>query len=607
MDKNIEKMKLSIQYLRRTLRLLCKAGKIFTIPILLLGLLSSITPSVTVLIMQEIVNTLQISRSSLKYLFELLAIYIAIDITESLLSLLSDYCERRLQMNGTLVVNMTILEKLKHFSLKDFEDSETYDKLQRAMNVNFTRIYGFFKSFILLFQSLTNIILFSLILMAWKWWLIPLVLILPLINTIISTYFGKKQFLITKERSGAERKAWYYQYLLTKDTAFKEIKLFDLGEYLRGRYKKLQGNFIAQDTGILNQKSLANILLIVIEEVINSFVLVFIVVNAFSGKILLGSLTTYIRSISGVKGNAQAFLTYIGAIYENLLYIGQYFEFIDWECAKEELEIGIGDHSNCNCVISSIEIRDLSYKYKSQNNYALHRINLKIERNSMVAFIGKNGSGKSTLVKILSTLYQDFDGKILINEHNLHDLNLETVRKRIGILFQDFIRYELTARENIAFGSLPKLDQTSKIESIIRDVGLDNRIFDIDQQLGVWFDNGMQLSGGEWLKIALGRAFIRDADIYLLDEPNAALDSISERIILQSFKKLVKGKIGIIVSHRIASIKDIVDKIVVFNNGSVEAIGTHSELLAVSPTYREMFYTETAFEESINLPRTDHE
>ena len=596
--QNVQKVRTSIQYLGRILKLLNKAGKTLILPTLLFGLLSSITPSISVLIMQEMVNTLQVSHNDLRYLFKLLILYIAIDVVQSLMSLLSGYCERRLQMNGTLVVNMTILEKVKDFSLKDFENSETYDTLQRAMNVGFIRIFGFFKSFILLFQSLINIILFSLILMAWKWWLVPVILIMPIINTKINTYFGKRQFLVVKERAGAERKAWYFQYLLTKDTAFKEIKLFELGAHLRDRYKSLQKTFIAQDIKLLNQKSLVSVLLIVLEEVMNSFLLVFIILKAFQGEILLGSLTTYIRSISSVKSNAQSFLAQINAIYENVLYIGQYFEFIDRDVEEETAAIKSGDNPDRTCVIPSIEIRNLSHRYRPQSEYALHHINLKIENDSLVAFIGMNGSGKTTLVKILSTLYKDYEGEIFFGGRELSELCVEEVRKKIEILFQDFIRYELTARENVAFGSLAKLNNSSDIKSVIRDVGMDKRIQNLDMQLGVWFDEGMQLSGGEWLKIALGRAFIRNAELYLLDEPNAALDPISERIILKSFKKLSKGKIGIIVSHRIASIKDIVDRMIVFNHGTIEAIGNHNELLEISPTYREMFYTEITEEES---------
>ena len=562
--ENLQKAQLSLHYFRRVLKLLNSAGRVYIFPIVLLGLVSSIIPSASVRVMQEIVNSLQLSTEELGHLLKLLLAYIALDVIQSIFFVISGYFERRLQMNGSLVVQMSILEKVKEFSLKDFEDSEIYNLLQRAMKVNFARIWGFFRSFLILAQSMINIVLFSLILFSWKWWLVPLILIVPIINT----------------------------------TAFKEIKLFDLGDHLREKFRELHLGFISQDKKLLDQRTAANSLLIVLEEVISIFILGFVILQAFARKILLGDLTTYLRSISSVKSYAQSFLSQITAIYENVLYIGQYFELLDRECISEAPAVGAAPPQESSCLIPSIEIRDLSYRYKSQPNYALRHIDLRIEGGSLVAFIGVNGSGKSTLVKILSSLYQDYGGGIYFGDRELSSLQRDEVRKKIGILFQDFVRYELSARENVAFGSLSKMDDSAEIQTILQDVGLKNRINDLDMQLGVWFDEGVQLSGGEWLKVALGRAFIRDAELYLLDEPNAALDSISERVILRSFQKLVKGKIGIIVSHRIASIKDIVDRIVVFHNGMIDAVGTHEELLKRSAVYREMFYNESAEDEA---------
>ena len=335
----------------------------------------------------------------------------------------------------------------------------------------------------------------------------------------------------------------------------------------------------------------------ILEEVINSLILVYVVLKAFVGEILLGDLTTYTKSMSSVKSAAQNFLAQLNSIYDNMLYISQYFEFMDKQVASPILSIEAKSKETIQkneCIIPYIEIKNLCYRYRGQNHDVLHNLNLKIEKNNLVAFIGVNGSGKTTLVKILSTLYQDYHGEIFFGNHELKTLDPDILRPKIGILFQDYVRYELSARENIAFGNLSKIDDTSGIKSIVSDVGLDKRLKDIDMQLGFWFDDGVQLSGGEWLKIALARAFIRDADLYLLDEPNAALDAISEKKILQSFKNLTTGKIGIIISHRISSIKDIVDKIVVFRDGQIEAVGSHTELLQLSPTYKELYLDETA-------------
>ena len=483
---NFQKAVMSLKYLPRVLKLLNSAGKIYIFPIIFLSLISSVIPSASVRIMQQLVNSLQLSAENLGHLLTLLLAYILLDVVQTVFSMISGYCEQRFQMNGNLAVHMSILEKVKEFSLKDFEDSDTYDLLQRAMKVDFNRIFGFFKSFLLLAQSLINILLFSSILFTWKWWLVPLILVVPIINAWVNTSFGKKQFLIIRDRSAGERKAWYLQYLLTRDTAFKEIKLFDLGDHLREKFKELNLGFIAQDKKLLNQRTAAHGVLTALEEGVNVLILCYIILQAFARQILLGDLTTYLRSLSSVKSYARNLLSQITSIYENVLYIGQYFELLDKECASEIPAVRAAPVGETGCLIPSIDIRNLSYRYKSQSGYALRHINLRIDGGSLVAFIGANGSGKSTMVKILSTLYQDYEGEVYFGGRELSVLRPEEVRKKIGTLFQDFVCYELTARENIAFGNLPKMEGSAEIQTILQDVGLSKKIDDLDMQLGVW-------------------------------------------------------------------------------------------------------------------------
>jgi len=264
-----------------------------------------------------------------------------------------------------------------------------------------------------------------------------------------------------------------------------------------------------------------------------------------------------------------------------------YFDFIDMKTETDQK----ADIKPLN-TIPSIQIKNLSYYYKGKGIHALRNINLSIEENSLIAFIGENGSGKTTLIKILSAMYNDYEGDVYFGKQSLCDLDPDDIRKKIGILFQDFVKYELPARENVALGQLEKIQDDVAISQALQRTGMDEKIADLESQLGFWFDNGVQLSGGEWLRVALSRAFIRDAELYLLDEPNSALDPNTERQILKSFKDLTKGKIGIIVSHRISSIKNVVDKIIVFENGSIQASGTHDELLKTSEAYRRLYELE---------------
>lgn len=576
-----------IEYFVRVLKILSNAGKAYLIAIVILSIFSGIIPSISTLFMQEIINTLQQGTKDINYIIIIIGIYIFIDLVSGIVNTLSTYIESMLQLKTSAIYNMSIIEKVKDFSLKDFENSEIYDMIQRANTTDANLLYNFFKSAVLALQLIINLIMFSVILLSWKWWLLPFIFIMPIMNIIITAFLGKEQFFINRERTGKGRKMWYFKHLLTNDIAFKEIKIFHLGNYFRDRYNKLNLEFLKQDKALLNKRTKVLFFLFLLDQIASAGLFIYVIINTFFGKILLGQMNTYTRSISNVKSSLQGFLSQLNSMYQSVLYISQYFEFIDIEKKTTLNKQLLSLHE-----IPYIKIVNLSYKYHNQNRYALRNINLTIKKGELIALVGKNGSGKSTLLKIISTLYDDYDGNIFIGESNLRDLIPESVHKKIAILFQDFVRYQLSAKENIAVGQLEKMDNTSDIEEILSRMGVTNKIDNLNVQLGCWFDGGVQLSGGEWLKIALGRALIRDAELYLLDEPNAALDSISEKKILNEFQRLCKNKIGIIITHRIASVKCIANKIIVFDKGVVVAEGTHEELLKISSIYRNMCKNE---------------
>jgi len=577
----------TFNYFSRTIRILASSGKIYIVAIICFAVIFGVMPSVSILVMQTIINALQAGDNDLNYIIMLVLIYIGLDALSGIAGHISAYVENILQMKASITLNMSILDKTKELTLRDFENSETYNLIQRAVSTNISQVFTFFKSFVLAFQSIITLIAFSIILASWRWWILPVIFIIPLVNMFVTALFGKKQFLIHRNRAGKSRKQWYFQYLLTNDIAFKEIKTFGLGNYFRSKYKQLSVEFLNQDRRLLNQKTGTHSGLLVIDQIISAFLFLYVIIQTFIGALLLGDLITYTRSISNIKLSVQGFLSQMNSIYQTTLYIRQYFEFIDMNTEPEETGTPLPTEG-----VSFIEIKNLSYRYKNKSDYALKNLNLKIEKGNLIAFIGQNGSGKSTLVKILSALYTDYQGNIYIGKTNLREISPNDIREKIGLLFQDYVKYELTARENIAMGQLNKINDDLSISNAIKKTGMQDRVIDLETQLGSWFDDGVQLSGGEWLRVALSRAFIRDAEIYLLDEPNSALDSVSERHILNSFKELTNGKIGIIVSHRIASIKNVVDKIIVFDSGSIQACGTHDELLNTSKVYRELYEQE---------------
>lgn len=575
------------KYFTRIIKILSSAGKMHLIIIVLMAIFFGIMPSISIRIMQEITNVLQTKNQSLNYIFIFIAMYISIDFFIAIAGMISEYVESVLLMKASLTLSMSVIEKVKEFSLKDLENSETYDLIQRANNISIGQLFSFFKSFVNVFQSIINLVMFSLILMSFRWWLIPIIFIMPIINTSVAAFFGKKQFLIIKDRTGKERKMNYFKYLLTNDIAYKEIKIFNISDYFCSRFKQLSLEIRKQDRKLLNQRTVAQSGILILDQIISGILFAYVIITTFVGDTLLGDMITYTRSISNVRSSVQGVLSQINSIYQNTLNISLYFDLIDMKTVAVKC-----DNLLPLSEIQSIDIKNLSYRYKNKNEYALRNINLRVEKGSMIALIGQNGSGKTTFVKILSTLYNDYEGDVYFGNYNLRDINTEDVRNKIGLLFQDYVNYQLLVKENIALGQIEKIDDHSAIMQALSKTEMQDKFVDLNTQLGFWFENGIQLSGGEWLKMALSRAFIRDAELYLLDEPNAALDAISERQILDSFKKLCEGKIGIIISHRIASIKDIVDKIVVFDEGIIKAEGTHDELLNNSDIYRKLYNNE---------------
>jgi len=308
MRGRLEKLIVAFGYFKRIIKILASAGKGYLVLIVLFAIFFGVLPGVSILVMQAIMNALQTADRSFGFIIGLIAIYIGIDLFKSVLNLASGYIENVVQMKSSITLNMSVLQKVESLALKDYENSDTYNLIQRAVNTNISQLFSFFKSFVTIFQSLINLIMFSLILLAWRWWMLPVVLIMPVISAIVTAHFGKKQFLIQKNRTGEDRKKWYYQYLLTSDIACKEIKIFKLGDYFRNKYKFLSLEFLKQDRKLLNQRTGAMSLLSLFDQAISAILFVYVILQAFVANILLGDLVTYTRSISNVKSSSQGFL-----------------------------------------------------------------------------------------------------------------------------------------------------------------------------------------------------------------------------------------------------------------------------------------------------------
>ncbi|ELC8442624.1 ABC transporter ATP-binding protein [Clostridium perfringens] len=565
----------------RVYKILKDINKYYVFIILIFAILLGVLPTISTILIQKLLNIIQSDSGNYNILILILFSYLMVDLVLMGIGNFKNYYVSIFQMKVNLKVNKQILEKASGLSLKHYEDTEYYNIIQRAQNQSGENVLDYFTNFVTAIQLIISFISISFILFKWKKWTILLIILVSISNSLLRSKISKEQYEIIRKRTGQERKKWYYQYLLTNDIAYKEINIYGLSQYFINKYLKLYNEFITQDKKILKKVFSIEVFISLCEQFVIGFLFVYIIISTMLKKILMGDTVAYIKSISNIQSSIQGLMSQIVKIYKDTLYMNQLFEFLDIEIKNEDnnnIEIG---------PIRKIELKNLSYKYRGTNKYVLKDINLVIEENTTIAIVGKNGSGKTTLVKILAGFYDDYEGEIYINGYNLRDINKSKLKEEISILFQDYNKYELTIRENVALGKLKYLDDDNKIKDIMNKMKVEPNLCDsLDSQLGFWFDNGVQLSGGQWLKLSICRSFIRGASLCILDEPNAALDVFAERVIMQNLKELTKDKISIIITHRIHNIKLYSDKIIVISEGEVVADGGHEELIENCNIYK---------------------
>lgn len=597
----------AMKYWSRTIKLLLEVNKFYMIAIFMLAVLQGFLPVATLLITQELINTLIISIGKsfdpVLYWFVLL---VAVSVALVVLQSIQGYLQNILQLLLVYKLNVKLMKKSSELSLENFEDPEIYDKLQRAQGEVGTRPFQIFTTILNVITGIMTLLSSAIVLILWKWWIFLSLIIIPIISTYYSLKIGKWEFDIQVKRTPTFRKSWYYSFLLTKDINYKEIKAFNLGEYIVGRYKKIYEDFLIVDKQIARRKAIVVLVFGCLEELIGHLITLFIIFVTFTGEILMGSLMAYMKAVSLCVSSFKSVFNNIASLLQNNLYIKQFFEFLDLKTIEHSVnqEELIPLKS-----IEKIEFRNVSFRYPSTNKYALKNVSFTIRKGEIVGIVGENGSGKSTLTKLLLRLYKVEKGQILINNQDINKYYEEDIRQKMSVVFQDYVKYELKMKDNIGFGNIKDLHNKERMLQAADIAGIkkmtNNLPQGIDTQLGSWFSDSHQLSGGQWQRVAVARGFFKPADIYILDEPSAVLDPISEKNIFDNFFDVVKGKIGIFTSHRFSTIK-IANEILVFNKGCLVENGSHDELMGKKGYYSELYniqaspFNETSREYQIN-------
>lgn len=481
-----------------------------------------------------------------------------------------------------------VIGLLDEFNIEETEGLENaYDKIKLAEGANGGTLMSQFTSFTTLIGQAITSLSYIVILLHFNYIIILIIVIMPIIKFLITNLINKKQFCIIKARTNQERKAWYYSFIVTNGTHFKELKTYNLLNYFIKKYDDLYKKFNQQDAAIAKETMVKMTSLSIIEQIITGAIFAYIIYCGFVGGILLGDVVAYTRAAISNQTNIQSILQNISSIKKSNLYIGQYYSFIDLENAKtlDEGKIIIDK-------IHSLKLENLSFKYDT-GGYVLKNVNFEFKEGNSYAIVGKNGSGKTTLAKLLMGLYDNYEGNIYVNGIELRSIQKEHYSKRIASLFQDFIKYDATFRENIAYGNLDLMDKDAELRDLSNEfrIGhiIDHSKQNLDTQLGYWFDEGKQISFGEWQKLAIARTFSKDADVIFLDEPNSALDAISDYEISQLYQKLFQDKMGIIIAHKFNNLINQVNNILVIENGRLAESGTHTELLHQGKIYYEMY------------------
>jgi len=579
----------------RVLGLVWQTHRGFTLALGLITLLQSATPAAQVWLagqlLKAVVDGVQRGGdvTAIRRIVILAAVQFALLTLNSLLQTLQNVAQQLLQDRTANRVQLLIMEHANGLDLRFFEDATFYDQLQQAQREAAFRPVGMVSGVFGLVRTLLTFLSMIALLLRLGPLLAIVALLAPIPAFIASTRYGWQGYQQMRRQSPERRLMAYLTTLLTTDTYNKEIKLFALGDFFVARYRALAAKFIAENQGLLVRRYLVGFAWGTLTLLTSGGTYLYVAILAVRGTIDIAGLTVYTGAASQVQSNFQGLLSGLSSMYENTLYLNTLFELLAFTpvIRAPEVPVPVSRHFT-----RGIEFRDVSYTYPGRDEPALDGVSFTIVPGETVALVGRNGAGKTTIVKLLTRLYDPDSGQILIDGVDIREYDPAALRREIGVIFQDYVTYFLSARENIGVGRLEEADDLARIEAAAAQSGANGVITRLpqgyDTTLGKWFDQGHQLSGGEWQKIALARAFMRDAQILILDEPTASLDAQAEYEIFARIQELTAGKTAFFISHRFSTVR-LADRIMVLEGGHIIENGSHDALLLQNGRYAELF------------------
>lgn len=541
-------------------------------------------------------NVVTISHSPVKdmsQLWELVGLEFALAILTDALSRAITLMDSLL---GDLFSNYTSVKIMAHaatLDLDQFEDSVFYDKLERARQQTIGRTI-LLSQVMSQVQDLITMGFLAVGLMTFNPWLIVLLLIAIIPAFLGESYFNDRSYALTRGQTPERRELDYVRYLGASDETAKEVKIFDLSGFIINRFKELSGKFYNDNKRLAIKRSLWGTFFAMLGSLGYYGAYVVIIIRAVQGSVTIGELAFLAGSFRQLRALLEGILTRFTAVSQGAIYLRDFFEFF-------EIEPKIKHAANAlpfpKIIQRGFTFEDVGFRYVNSDRWANRHLSFTLYPGEKLALVGENGAGKTTLVKLLSRLYDPTEGRILLDGIDLREYDLADLRLNVGIIFQDYLRYQMSFAQNIAVGKISEKDNRPLIVNSARQSLADVLAAKLpgayDQQLGKRFADGVELSGGEWQKVALARAYMRDAQLLILDEPTSALDARAEFNVFERFAELTKGRSAVLISHRFSTVR-MADRILVLEKGQLVEIGSHEELLLKGGRYAELFDLQAA-------------
>lgn len=586
---------LALRYVPRFLKSVWQAHRRYTAAVVALRLLRALVPVAVLWVGKLIIDAVQAAITTGAADWErigwLVAIEFGIVTIDELASRASTLVESLLGDLFSNRVSVLLMEHAATLDIEHFEDPEFYDQLQRARRQTVGRI-GLFSQILGSTQSVVTIITLAGALLAFSPWLFAL-----LVAAVLPAFFGEMHYAslsysLLYQWTPERRALDYYRYLGASDASAKEVKLFGLSNFLVGRYAGLADDFYKANKRLSTRRAVVGSGLSIFSTLSYYGAYIYVIFLTVANTITLGSLTFLAGAFKRTRDLVQRLLFTLADIHEQALFLSDLYGFLEM---RPKLTAPREPLSFPRPIRVGFEFCNVSFRYPNSEHWALRHINFRLGPGQRIALVGENGAGKTTFVKLMARLYDPSEGRILLDGHDLREYDPGDLRQAIGVIFQDFVRYDMKLHENIAVGRVEILERRDGARLIrsAAERSLASQVAEqlpnaYEQMLGRRFEGGLQLSIGQWQKVALARAYVRNAEVLILDEPTAALDARAEYEVFRRFSDLTAGKVAVLISHRFSTVR-MADYILVLHEGKLVEHGSHEALLAERGRYAELF------------------